>query len=82
MPVHDPTIAELIRDGNVSLLAHCEHCRFVVVIPFQKILRGQKPWRVRMGQIVPKLRCSKCRNPPRSVEVKPKEVYGAPWRSP
>lgn len=80
MSLPNPTIAELIRDGNVSLLAHCEHCRFVVVIPFRKVLRGRMPWRVRLGQIVPRLVCSKCRNPPRSVQVQPKEVYGAPWR--
>ena len=76
MPVHDPTIAELIRDGNDRLLAHCEHCRFVVVIPFKKVLRGKMPWRVRLGQIIPKLRCSKCRKPPGSVVVKQRETYG------
>jgi hypothetical protein len=51
MPVHDPTIAELIRDGNVNLLAHCENCRFVVVIPFEKVLRGRMPrWDVQKKQ--------------------------------
>jgi uncharacterized Zn finger protein len=77
MPVYNPTIAELIRDGNVNLLAHCENCRFVVVIPFRKVLRGRMPWRVRLGQIVPRLRCSKCGNPPRSVDVQKKQTHAA-----
>ena len=59
----------------MSLLAHCEHCRFVVVIPFKKILRGQMPWRVRLSEIMPKLICSKCQNPPRSVDVQKKLTH-------
>lgn len=76
MPLHDPTIAELIRDGFADLRVHCEQCRFVVIVPFAKVLGERAPWRVRLGQISPKLRCSKCGNPPRSVEPRPKETYG------
>ena len=70
MPVHDP------RNGNDRLLAHCEHCRLVVIIPFKQVLRSCMPWRVRLRQVVPKLVCSKSRNRPRSVEVQKKEIHG------
>lgn len=78
--MHHRTIAELAAEGFTELQVDCAYCRFVKDLPFEWLLRGRDPKDVTLGEIVSKLRCRKCGNPPHSADPhKPTPTMGYAW---
>jgi hypothetical protein len=74
------TIAELAAEGFTELQVSCATCRFVKDLPFGWLLRDRDPKDVTLGEIVSKLRCGKCGNPPGSAEPrKPTPTMQYAW---
>lgn len=62
------SFAALSAEGFNHLQVHCLHCRFVKDIAFEDLTAGRHAAEVTLAEIVPKLVCGKCRNPPYGVE--------------
>lgn len=76
MPVHNPTLSELVGNGYVELNVHCAHCRFLVVLPLDGMMR-QRGQMITIKEIGSKLKCRQCGNAPASVTAQMLGRYGA-----
>lgn len=62
------SFAALAAEGFNHLEVHCLHCRFVKDIRFETLTAGRDAAAVTLAEIVPKLVCGKCRNPPYGIK--------------
>lgn len=68
MPVHNPTLTELVGSGYVEIDVYCRTCRGLVCLNLVSMMhaRGHE---TTIKEIEGKLRCRRCGNRPTSVKA-------------